>query len=244
MIVWESHTILLVKRGLMISRRRRSTGRSCRNLAERYGAWALVAGASQGLGAAYAHSLARRGMNLVLIARRKSLLDELADNLRSNCGVEVRCLAGDLATLDFLGSLEAECSGLDLGLIVYNATQAPIGEFVVANREALTRVVDVNVRAQVELLRSLLPGMLSRGRGGVILMTSLAGNQGAPRLAAYAASKAFLGFLLKACGMSSRIGESTLSPVVPVRFELQDTKWRQGKTLLEHSIPRKLSRQL
>jgi short-subunit dehydrogenase len=130
-------------------------------------------------------------MNLVLIARRKSLLDELADNLRSNCGVEVRCLAGDLATLDFLGSLEAECSGLDLGLIVYNATQAPIGEFVVANREALTRVVDVNVRAQVELLRSLLPGMLSRGRGGVILMTSLAGNQGAPRLAAYAASKAF-----------------------------------------------------
>lgn len=130
-------------------------------------------------------------MNLALVARRRSLLDRLAENLRSSYGVEVRCLDGDLASLKFLGSLESECSNLDLGLIVYNATHAPIGEFTLADSDDLARVVDVNIRAQVDLLRRLLPGMLGRRRGGVILMTSLAGNQGAPRLAAYAASKAF-----------------------------------------------------
>jgi short-subunit dehydrogenase len=130
-------------------------------------------------------------MNLVLVARRRSLLDQLAEGLRSSCGVEVHCLDGDLAAPEFLGSLEAECSGLDLGLVVYNATHAPVGQFAFATMEDLARVVDVNVGSPVALLRTLLPGMLSRGRGGVILMTSLAGNQGSPRLAAYAASKAF-----------------------------------------------------
>ena len=175
----------------MIARRRPSAGRSCQSYPERYGAWALIAGASEGLGAAWAHALAGRGMNLVLVARRKSLLDQLAEGLRSSCGVEVHCLDGDLAAPEFLGRLEAECSGLDLGLVVYNATHAPVGEFAFATMEDLERVVDVNVRPPVVLLRNLLPGMLGRGRGGVILMTSLAGNQGSPRLAAYAASKAF-----------------------------------------------------
>jgi short-subunit dehydrogenase len=158
---------------------------------ERYGAWALVAGASEGLGAAFARALAERGMNLVLVARRKAVLDGLAEDLRGAFGVEVRCCDGDLASLSFLETLRVACSGLDIGLIVYNATQAPVGEFASAPTEDLMRVVDVNVRAPVALLRAFLLPMLARGRGAVVLMTSLAGNQGAPRIAAYAASKAF-----------------------------------------------------
>ena len=87
--------------------------------------------------------------------------------------------------------MEAACSSLDVGLIVYNATHAPVGEFASADVENLMRVVDVNVRAPVALLRTFLPQMRGRGRGAVVLMTSLAGDQGSPRIAAYAASKAF-----------------------------------------------------
>ena len=151
----------------------------------------MIAGASQGLGAAYARALAARGINLVLVARRKPLLDTLADDLHRECAVEIRCVDGDLSDLGFLGTLQAVCSSLDLGLVVYNATHAPVGEFATVAVEDLMRVVDVNVRAPMALLRALLPAMISRGRGAVILMTSLAGNQGSPRLAAYAASKAF-----------------------------------------------------
>jgi short-subunit dehydrogenase len=175
-----------------MTKRRTNSGRLPRGFTERYGAWALVAGASEGLGAAFARALAECGMNLVLVSRRKALLDTLAEDLRGTFGVEIRCCDGDLASLSFLETLQAGCSRLDLGLIVCNAAQAPIGEFASRDVEELMRVVDVNVRAPVALLRTLLPKMTERGRGAVILMTSLTGNQGTPKIAAYAASKAFV----------------------------------------------------
>jgi short-subunit dehydrogenase len=174
-----------------MTRRRTNAGRLRDAFTERYGAWALVAGASEGLGAAYARALAERGMNLVLVARRKALLDKLAEDLGGTFGVEVRCCVGDLAAPGFLETLEAACSSLEVGVVVHNATHAPVGEFVCTEVEDLMRVVDVNVRAPVALLRAFLPPMAARGQGAVVLMTSLAGNQGAPRLATYAASKAF-----------------------------------------------------
>lgn len=161
------------------------------NFSARYGSWALVAGASEGLGAAYSRALAQRGINLVLVARRQALLEELRNELRGAFGVEVCYRNGDLADRAFLTDIEALCSSLELGLIVYNATHAPIGEFTSASDADLTRITDVNVRAPLALLRALLPPMVARGKGAVILMTSLAGNQGSPKIAAYAATKAF-----------------------------------------------------
>jgi hypothetical protein len=158
---------------------------------DRYGAWALVAGASQGLGAEFARALAGRGMNLVLAARRKALLERLAEDLRASFSVEVRCLDGDLAAPGCAEELHAATSGLDVGLLVYNAAHSPVGDFAAADYADLMRVVDVNVRGPVALLRAFLPSMVARRRGAVVLMSSLAGNQGAPRIAAYAASKAF-----------------------------------------------------
>ena len=174
-----------------MARRTTTSARRGPGFAERYGAWALIAGASEGLGAAYARALAERGMNLVLVARRRALLDKLAEGLHGTFGVEVRCCDGDLASLAFLETVQAASSGLEVGLVVYNATYAPVGEFENAAGADLMRVVDVNVRAPVALLRAFLPPMTERGRGAVVLMTSLAGNQGTPRIAAYAASKAF-----------------------------------------------------
>lgn len=158
---------------------------------DRYGRWALVAGASEGLGAAFAECLAERGMDLVLIARRESLLDDLAGRLRDGYGVEVRPVAMDLASPDLAAALAAATADLDLGVLVYNAAFVPVGRFVDADGDALERAVDVNVRAPVVMLHTLLPGLERRGRGAVILMSSLAGLQGTPRVAAYAATKAF-----------------------------------------------------
>jgi uncharacterized protein len=173
-------------------KRRANATRLRPDFSARYGAWALIAGASEGLGAAYARALAARGMNLVLAARRKAPLDKLADELRAGFRVEVRCCEGDLAAPEFLETLRAACAGLDLGFVICNAAQAPIGDFASRDVDELMRVVDVNVRAPVALLRAFLPEMTERGRGAIILMTSLTGNQGTPRIAAYAASKAFL----------------------------------------------------
>ena len=160
--------------------------------ASHYGSWALIAGASEGLGEAFARALSDKGVNLVLVARRKGPLDALAEELRTGSKVEVRCLDGDLASGSFLERLWTECNSLDLGVVVCNAAQAPIGDFFTREVGDLNRVVDVNVRAPLLLLRGLLPGMVTRGWGAVILMTSFTGHLGTPRIAAYAASKAFL----------------------------------------------------
>jgi short-subunit dehydrogenase len=159
--------------------------------AKRYGPWALVAGASEGLGAAWAWALARRGLDLVLAARRRTLLEQIAVELRGRYAIEVRCLDVDLAAAGSLARLAEEASRLEIGLLVYNAAHAPVGDFAAVDAGSLERVADVNVRAPMLLARAVLPGMATRGRGGIVLMSSLAGNQGTARIAAYAASKAF-----------------------------------------------------
>lgn len=162
-----------------------------RRFVDRYGPWALVAGASEGLGAAFARALASHGMNLVLIARRKRMLDALASEYRQLYHIEVLCLEIDLSMPDFLTRLLSSLSGLEVGMVVYNAVFAPVGEFDSLDPADLLRVVQVNIASPVALVRSLLPPMIGRKRGALILMSSLAGNQGSPRLATYAASKAF-----------------------------------------------------
>ncbi len=157
----------------------------------RYGAWAAVAGASEGLGAAFAEALAARGMNLLLLARRANVLGELAGRIRGERGDEVRTLAIDLVDPDLPVALAEASQGLEIGVAVYNAAFSPVGDFLEVRPSDLLRVVDVNVRAPVVFVRALAPAMVGRRRGAVVLMSSLAGLQGSPRIATYAASKAF-----------------------------------------------------
>lgn len=154
---------------------------------ERFGPWAIVAGASEGLGAAFVRELAARGASVVLVARRGAMLEALAAELE----VDTRIVVADLAApnaAEHVADLTAE---LDVGLVVYNAAFAPIGPFDERPLDELLRTIDVNVRGPVTLVRTLLPRLVARGRGGVVLMSSLAGQQGSPRIATYAATKAF-----------------------------------------------------
>ncbi len=161
------------------------------SFASKYGPWAVVAGASEGLGAAFATALATRGLNVLLLARREQHLRAVADRLRTGTEVEVRAEVFDMARSDLPTALETLTSNLEVGLAVYNAAYAPVGDLLSRPVDDLLRVVDVNVRGPLVFARTLAPKMIARGRGGIVLMSSLAGYQGAPRIATYAASKAF-----------------------------------------------------
>ena len=158
--------------------------------AETYGPYALVAGGSDGLGAAFAEAIAQRGVNLVLLARDKDRLNETATRLRDSYGVDVVAIPADLADSETVTKRIAELEA-SIGLLVYNAAYAPIGRFEDVSADQLALASDVNVRAPLMLIKSLSVPMIERGRGGIILMSSLAGEQGSPNIATYAATKSF-----------------------------------------------------
>ena len=169
-----------------------------KSLPARYGRWAVVAGASQGLGAAFAEELAKRGMSVVLVARRGDVLEDIAGRLHADHEVDVRCVTLDLASADVAATLADAVRDIDLGIVIYNAARIPIGGFLDMDEDVLEQVVRVNVRGPLLLARALLPAMRERGRGALVLVSSLAGMQGAPRFAAYSASKAFNTILAEA----------------------------------------------
>lgn len=157
-----------------------------------YGPIALVTGASDGIGRAFARELARQGYELILVARRQPLLDQLASELAGDHGVKVQVIAADLGdAAQVTGVLEATAHQ-DIGLLVAAAGFGTSGLFVDQPVEPELDMVDVNCRAVVQLVRGLAPRLVARGRGGIVLFGSLVGFQGVPRAAAYAATKAFI----------------------------------------------------
>ena len=163
---------------------------STTRFAEKYGPYALVAGGSYGLGAAFAEALARRGVNLVLLARQEDRLMATAERLRQSHGVEVVAVVADMGDIDAVTE-RVRALGVPIGLLVYDAAAAPIGRFEDVTDDQLAQVAAVNVRAPLLLVKLLSAPMIERGRGGIVLMSSLAGSQGSPNIAAYAATKAF-----------------------------------------------------
>ncbi|MCW2992271.1 MAG: short-chain dehydrogenase/reductase [Solirubrobacterales bacterium] len=127
----------------------------------------------------------------MLVARREDPLDALARRLEAGRGVEVRTIVADLADRAFPAALAEATADIEVGAGVYNAAYSYVAPLLERPAEDALRVVDVNVRGPLLFVHQLAPAMVARGRGGIVLMSSLAGNQGSPRLAAYAASKAF-----------------------------------------------------
>lgn len=151
-----------------------------------------MAGASEGLGAAWSEALARRGLNVLAVARRPEPLEQTARRLTDKYGVEVRALTADLAEPEFVDRLVAAGSGLEIGTVVYNAAFSFTGPLLDHSLKDAQRLVDVNVRGPLAVIHALVPAMVERRRGTLVLMSSLTGNQGGPGLAAYSASKAFI----------------------------------------------------
>jgi short-subunit dehydrogenase len=160
-------------------------------LKDKYGSLALVAGASEGIGAAFATHLAADGMDLILVARRMEPLEALALSLREKYHVQVTCISCDLADPQAPLLLQKELAGREVSMMVYNAALSYIGRFEDNSLAHHNQIAQANMITPMNLIQLFGEPMLKRGKGAIILMASLAGFQGSGFLTAYAASKAF-----------------------------------------------------
>lgn len=166
-----------------------------RSFKERYGPWALVTGASAGIGAEFARQLAARGLNLVLVARRKDRLDRLSAELSDRQGVRVKTVSIDLAAPDFLSSIRTATEDLDIGLLVNNAGFGLAGRLTDHDLETDLNLLHVNCSAVFGLAHEYGRWMKARGKGGIVFVSSILGFFSAPFHTHYAASKAYDLFL-------------------------------------------------
>ena len=160
-------------------------------LREKYGEWALVTGASAGIGLEFARVLAREGMSIVMTARREDRLNALAAELRQQHKIETRVVAADLAMPDGADRVADAVADLPISFLVNNAGFGYAGRFDKLATDRLRAMVVVNCLAPVVLTSRILPGMVQRGRGAVIIVGSVAGRQPLPLHAVYSATKGF-----------------------------------------------------
>ena len=162
-----------------------------KNLKEKYGDWALVTGASAGIGEEFAYQLAEQGFNLVLVARREQKLQSLASKLVQRYGIQVRVAAADLSKQDFIDSILEATSDIDIGLLINNAGLYFLGEFLEQDLDAHLSMLEVNTRAPLLLSHTFGNKMRQQGRGGIIIVSSTVSGSGAPFNANYAATKSY-----------------------------------------------------
>jgi uncharacterized protein len=162
---------------------------------ERYGPWALVTGASAGIGAEFARQLSEMGLNLVLVARRRQRLEDLARDLESRNKVQVRIVTADLAQPDFLPTILSVTNSIEVGLLVNNAGFGLAGYFIEHELKEELRLLNVNCRAPLILTHVFGRQMAQRKRGGIIFVSSVSAYIATPFEASYAASKVYELFL-------------------------------------------------
>lgn len=158
----------------------------------KYGPWALVTGASDGIGRELAIELAARGLNLVLVARRKPLLEQLSQELKCRHSIEVMVLDLDLASEGALQELISQTQNLDIGLVIPSAGFGTSGPFIDSDLQTQLQMLDVNCRAVLALCHHFGNRFKARNSGGLVLMSSLLAFQGTPGSAHYAATKAYI----------------------------------------------------
>jgi short-subunit dehydrogenase len=162
------------------------------DVATRYGPWAVVAGASEGVGSAFAEEVARLGVNVVVLARRRPVLEELAGRIEAESGVEVRVVVADLAEATASATVVEATADIDVGLLMYNAgANADHRRFLDVPLDSSLRMLHRNCVVPTELCHHYAPAMADRGRGGIILVTSGAAFAGAPNMVIYGATKAY-----------------------------------------------------
>jgi len=158
---------------------------------DRYGPWAVIAGGSEGLGQAFARQLAGYGFNLLLVGRKPAELDATASMVAGD-GAEVRTLSMDLSDPGSAQRVGEVTAGLDVGLLIANAGANSYGSrFLDGDLDKFATVLDVNIGSRIRLVHHFGNRMKDRGRGGILMVGSMAGYRGTPNTVLYNASKAF-----------------------------------------------------
>src|SRR5438552_7305921 len=157
-----------------------------------FGPWALITGASSGIGREFARQIAASGINVVLVARREALLEELGRALANEFGVKSRTVVADLSQVDFLDHLAQLTDDLDIGLVVSNAGTANPGEFLKLDQQLLQATLRLNTMAHLDISHHFGAKLAKRRRGGLILVGAMGAENGIPRIAHDGAAKAYV----------------------------------------------------
>ncbi|MFN8625922.1 MAG: SDR family NAD(P)-dependent oxidoreductase [Candidatus Binatia bacterium] len=175
---------------------------------DKYGPWALVTGAAQGIGKAYVEALAQRGLRVILVDKQEEALRQVAEEQRQRYGIDTRAVIVDLAAPEFIATVCQHTEDVAVGLLICNAALGTIGPFLDEPLEDLRLAIAINCTAPALLARVFGKRMADRGRGGIILMASGTAYYGNPFVASYAATKAYnlilgegLWYELRDCGV-------------------------------------------
>src|SRR5438309_6279536 len=158
----------------------------------RFGPWALVTGASSGIGKEFTRQIAASGINVVLVARRDALLAELGRAVSQEFGVQYRVLAMDLSQEGFIAGLADATHDLDIGLVVSNAGTANPGEFLKLDRQLLQATLRLNTTSHLDIAHYFGWKLAGRRRGGLILVGAMGAENGIPCMANDGGAKAYV----------------------------------------------------
>ena len=203
-------------------------------LKDKYGDWALITGASSGIGLEFAKQLAQQGINLVLVARRETLLQRLGQQLEQQYGITTRSIAVDFAAEGAATHLAEQVHDLEIGLLIPAAGVDEMGQFLDKDYADLERMLTINVNAPTALTHTFGRKMAQRKRGGIILVSSLFAYQGIPNFSTYAASKAYI--LLLGEALNVELGAQGVDVLV-LSPGLTDTPFSQAMDINFKLLP-------
>jgi uncharacterized protein len=158
----------------------------------RFGPWALITGASSGIGKEFARQIAASGINIVLVARREDLLKQAGVAISKRYGVEHRVVALDVSREDFIGQLASVTDDLDIGLVVSNAGTGNPGEFLKLDRQLLEETLRLNTMSHLGIAHYFGGKLAERRRGGLILVGAMGAENGIPCMANDGGAKAYV----------------------------------------------------
>jgi len=161
----------------------------------RYGDWALVTGASSGLGADFVRQLAQKKMNIILIARRVDNMNAIAEEVENEYGVKTQVIGQDLIKSDAVDNIRNKVGEKEIGVLINNAGYGALGKFHENDYDYQVDMVKLNCVAPVELTHAFIGPMVKRGMGALIFLASTAAYQGVPFFSVYSATKSFNLFL-------------------------------------------------
>lgn len=158
---------------------------------KKYGSWALIVGAAEGIGAAFIEELAKLGLNLILLDKNEDALQKTIQKTQERYSIQIESLVLDLTEENSISKIIASIQNKEMGLLVYNVAFAPIGKFHLQNKQVIQDMIQVNATTPTLLCSYFIQEMKKRKKGGIILLSSMVALQGSYGLAQYAATKAY-----------------------------------------------------
>ena len=209
---------------------------------ENYGEWALITGASSGVGREMAREIASKGINVVVVARRKELLEELASDIEEKCKVETKVIIADFAIDGATDKVINECKNLEIGLLINNVGYALTGEFSKNKIEDEIALLNVNVKTPMVLAHHFSNKMKEKKKGGIIFVSSIMAFGGAATWASYNATKAHNLLLAEGLGEELKIYGIKVIALTPGSIKSEFGERSNTKAMLGALSPKRVAK--